>query len=110
LLLLAGLTGFDGSLAADESRSNDAPSDSTTLKPAIHATRLGYSEWEVPEAVTVITQEDIREAGYLKISEIFRSVPGFRTVNIGAESRVSYHGMAARQVRRMLGARLSNSF
>jgi iron complex outermembrane recepter protein len=102
-LLLIGLGGFHGSIAADgPPPSNDALSDSGTLAPAIHATRLDYSAWEVPEAVTVITQEDIREAGYLKISEILRAVPGFRIVDIGAESRVSYHGTNAQQVRRML--------
>ena len=102
-LLLIGLGGFHGSIAADgPPPGNDALSDSGTLAPAIHATRLDYSAWEVPEAVTVITQEDIREAGYLKVSEIFRAVPGFRIVDIGAESRVSYHGTNAQQVRRML--------
>src|SRR5688572_7272591 len=59
--------------------------------PAIHATRLDYSEFDTPEAVTVITQQQIREAGYLEISEIFRAVPGFRIVKMGDESRVSYH-------------------
>jgi outer membrane receptor protein involved in Fe transport len=102
LALLAGLTRFHCSFAVDARSTDDALADSGAAKPAIHATRLDYSTFEVPEAVTVITQEDIREAGYLKISEIFRSVPGFRIVNIGSESRVSYHGTAARQVRRML--------
>lgn len=102
LLLLAGLGGFHGSVAADGPPRDDALSDSGVLAPAIHATRLDYSAWEVPEAVTVITQEDIRQGGYLKISEIFRAVPGFRIVDVGAESRVSYHGTAAQQVRRML--------
>src|ERR1700722_7407980 len=99
LLLLAGLGGFHGSVAADGPPSDVALSDSGALAPAIHATRLDYSAWEVPEAVTVVTQEDIRQAGYLKISEIFRAVPGFRIVDIGAESRVSYHGTSAQQVR-----------
>jgi iron complex outermembrane recepter protein len=71
------------------------------LLPAIHATRLDYSEWDVPESVTVITQEDIWQAGYLEISEIFRTVPGFRIVKVGDESRVSYHGTTVRQNRRM---------
>lgn len=70
--------------------------------PAIHATRLDYSEFDTPEAVTVITQQQIREAGYLEISEIFRAVPGFRIVKMGDESRVSYHGTTGRQNRRML--------
>ena len=100
-VVFAGLSGVNGGLAA-ASPSEDALSDTGAVDPAIHVTRLDYSAWEVPEAVTVITQEEIREAGYLKISEIFRSVPGFRIVNIGSESRVSYHGTAARQVRRML--------
>jgi len=102
LLLFGGLSGLHLCMAADRAPSDDMLSDPGALKPAIHATRLDYSQFEVPEAVTVITQDDIREAGYLKISEIFRSIPGFRVVNIGAESRVSYHGTAARQVRRML--------
>jgi outer membrane receptor for ferrienterochelin and colicin len=96
-MFFAGLGGISGRAGA--SPSEDALSDPGALTPAIHATRLDYSAFEVPEAVTVITQEDIREAGYLKISEIFRSVPGFRIVNIGSESRVSYHGTTARQVR-----------
>src|SRR5688500_13307288 len=66
--------------------------DMTGAAPAIHPTRLDYSEFDVPEAVTVITQEDIRRAGYLEISEIFRAVPGFRIVKIGDESRLGYHG------------------
>ena len=77
-------------------------SDALHLPPAIHATRLDYSEFDVPEAVTVVTQDDIRLAGYLEISEIFRSVPGFRIVKIGDESRLSYHGTNGTQNRRML--------
>jgi iron complex outermembrane receptor protein len=102
LVLLCGLTEVHDSIAADGHPGDDALSDSGAPKPAIHATRLDYSAWDVPEAVTLITRDDIREAGYLKISEIFRAVPGFRIVDIGSESRVSYHGTAARQVRRML--------
>lgn len=102
IVLLIGLGVVHGSGAAEGMASDDALSDSGSPKPAIHPTRLDYSAFEVPEAVTVITQEDIRDAGYLKISEIFRSVPGFRIVNIGDESRVSYHGTTARTVRRML--------
>jgi outer membrane cobalamin receptor len=101
LLLLICLSWCQSGLAAHNSATDDSLSG-VSATAAIHATRLDYSQFEVPEAVTVITQEDIREAGYLKISEIFRSVPGFRMVNIGAESRVSYHGTAAQQVRRML--------
>jgi iron complex outermembrane recepter protein len=85
-------------------QSSLEPDDLTSgpqLDPAIHATRLDYSEWDVPEAVTVITKEDIWRAGYLEISEIFRSVPGFRIVKVGDESRVSYHGTTVRQNRRM---------
>lgn len=84
-------------LASDES-STEIPA----LPSAIHATRLDYSEFDTPEAVTVITQDDIRRNGYLEISEIFRSVPGFRIVRIGDESRVSYHGTTAIQHRRLL--------
>src|SRR3569833_147074 len=100
-LLLTVLGTLCESFASDKSATYDSLSD-VALKPAIHPTRLDYSAFDLPEAVTVITQEDIREAGYLKISEIFRGVPGFRIVNIGDEARVSYHGTAARQVRRML--------
>ncbi|MDY6948543.1 MAG: TonB-dependent receptor [Pseudomonadota bacterium] len=73
-----------------------------TPPPAIHATRLDYPEVDSPEAVTVITAEDIRLAGYIEISEIFRSVPGFRVLKIGDDSRVSYHGTTAIQQRRLL--------
>jgi iron complex outermembrane recepter protein len=76
--------------------------DMAGTAPAIHPTRLDYSEFDVPEAVTVVTQEDIRRAGYLEISEIFRSVPGFRIVKIGDESRLGYHGTTVSQHRRML--------
>ena len=76
--------------------------DMAAAPPAIHPTRLDYSEFDVPEAVTVITQEDIRRAGYLEISEIFRAVPGFRIVKIGDESRLGYHGTTVSQHRRML--------
>lgn len=76
--------------------------DMAGTAPAIHPTRLDYSEFDAPEAVTVITQEDIRRAGYLEISEIFRSVPGFRVVKIGDESRLGYHGTTVSQHRRML--------
>lgn len=88
--------------AVAQDASDDSLSDSVPLPPAIHATRLDYSEFDVPEAVTVVTQEDIRLAGYLEISEIFRSAPGFRIVKIGDESRVSYHGTIVQQNRRML--------
>src|SRR5262245_59515696 len=101
LLVVAALSGLHGSAALGASR-DDYLSASRTLAPAIHGTRLDYSKFDVPESVTVITQDEIREAGYLKISEIFRAVPGFRVVDVGAEARVSYHGTAARQVRRML--------
>lgn len=88
--------------ATAQSATDDSLTDTGLVQSAIHATRLDYSEFEVPEAVTVITQEDIRLAGYIKVSEIFRSVPGFRIVKIGDESRISYHGTAVRQNRRML--------
>jgi len=97
---LIGATTICRGGVADESR--DGLSDSPLLPPAIHATRLDYSEFDAPEAVSVVTQEDIRAAGYLEISEIFRSVPGFRIVKIGDESRVSYHGTIVQQNRRML--------
>src|SRR5688500_11835458 len=84
-------------LGSDESSTEFPP-----LPTAIHATRLDYSEFDTPEAVTVITQDDIRRSGYLEIAEIFRSVPGFRIVKIGDQSRVSYHGTTAIQNRRML--------
>lgn len=85
-----------------ESPTGDDFSGLEPTTPAIHATRLDYSEFDTPEAVTVITQQQIREAGYLEISEIFRAVPGFRIVKMGDESRVSYHGTTGRQNRRML--------
>lgn len=99
---LAAWIGTAGTSALSQDTSNDSLSDLNLLQPAIHATRLDYSEFDVPEAVTVITQEDIRLAGYLHVSEVFRSVPGFRIVKIGDESRLSYHGTAVRQNRRML--------
>src|SRR5687768_17406347 len=88
VLTLSGVAAFSPAFGAQNSYEGDL----TGAPPAIHATRLDYSEFEVPEAVTVITQEDIRRAGYLEISEIFRAVPGFRTVKIGDESRVGYRG------------------
>lgn len=101
-LSLAAWIGTAGTPALSQDASSDSLSGLNLLQPAIHATRLDYSEFDVPEAVTVITQEDIRAAGYLHVSEIFRSVPGFRIVKIGDESRLSYHGTAVRQNRRML--------
>jgi iron complex outermembrane receptor protein len=96
-LSIFSLAAFIPAVAAQSSEGELA--DAT---PSIHATRLDYSEFDVPEAVTVITQEDIRRAGYLEISEIFRSVPGFRIVKIGDESRLGYHGTTVAQHRRML--------
>lgn len=93
---------IDCGVARAESTQQDDWGSSTDLPAAIHATRLDYSEFDAPEAVTVITADDIRSAGYLEISEIFRSVPGFRVVKVGDESRISYHGTAAIQQRRML--------
>lgn len=89
---------IEASEAPEESNWEDA----SDPPAAIHATRLDYSEFDSPEAVTVITADDIRQAGYVEISEIFRSVPGFRVLKIGDESRISYHGTAAIQQRRML--------
>src|SRR4051812_26256340 len=57
---------------------NDDLTKAEPMPAAIHATRLDYSELDSPEAVTIITQDDIRRAGYLNVSEIFRAVPGFR--------------------------------
>lgn len=99
-LALVSLAASGQSLAA-EIPTDDGLSDTALLPPAIHATRLDYSEFDVPEAVTIITQEDIRLAGYLEVSEIFRAVPGFRIVKVGSETRLSYHGTALRQNRRM---------
>lgn len=99
-LFFALLTSSPITIAQSSLEQNDL-SSGPALAPAIHATRLDYSEWDVPEAVTVITQEDIWRTGYLEISEIFRSVPGFRIAKIGDESRVSYHGTTVRQNRRM---------
>jgi iron complex outermembrane receptor protein len=87
--------------AVAQELGTDELGDSSTLNAAIHPTRLDYSKFDSPEAVTVLTKEDIRSAGYLDISEIFRSVPGFRVVKIGDESRISYHGTAVRQNRRL---------
>jgi len=100
ILFFALLTSSTGT-PAQHSLDDDSLSGGPSLTPAIHATRLDYSEWDVPEAVSVITQDDIWQAGYLEISEIFRALPGFRIVKIGDESRVSYHGTTARQNRRM---------
>lgn len=98
----AALLAWSAAPGSAIAQSDEALSDAQHLPPAIHATRLDYSEFDAPEAVTVITQEDIRLAGYLEISEIFRSVPGFRIVKIGDESRLSYHGTNGTQNRRML--------
>src|SRR5688500_12747934 len=100
VLVIALLTSSRLTIAQAEPDRDDL-STGPPLVPAIHATRLDYSEWDVPEAVTVITQEDIWRAGHLEISEIFRSVPGFRIAKIGDESRVSYHGTTFLQNRRM---------
>jgi len=98
--------------AAEVKTNHEEPTDLDTfddlalesgseVEPAIHATRLKYSKFDMPEAVTVITQQQIFERGVLEVSEIFRGVPGFRIVKIGDETRVSYHGTAHRQNRRM---------
>lgn len=102
LLIAVALGGIHDRAVALTPSGGDDFSDIPKPAPAIHVTRLDYSKFDVPESVTVITQDEIREAGYLKISEIFRAVPGFRIINIGDEARVSYHGTTARQVRRML--------
>lgn len=100
VVFIALLTGSRLTMAQVALEQDDL-STGPPLVPAIHATRLDYSEWDVPEAATVITQEDIWRAGHLEISEIFRAVPGFRIAKIGDESRVSYHGTTVRQNRRM---------
>lgn len=92
------LTTCAPSWSQSSSEGDDEPAG---VSPAIHATRLTHSEFDVPEAVTTITAEEIRRSGYVEISEIFRAVPGFRVVKIGDESRVSYHGTSVRQNRRM---------
>jgi len=100
VLFCALLTSSPIALAQSLLEQDDL-SSGPPLAPAIHPTRLDYSKWDIPEAVTVITQDDIWRAGYVEISEIFRSVPGFRIAKIGDESRVSYHGTTVRQNRRM---------
>lgn len=101
LLTLINL-GAPSPAGAAQEPHDDTLSDRSFLPPAIHATRLDYSKFDLPEAVTVITQDDIRLAGHIEITEIFRSVPGFRIAKIGDESRVSYHGTNGTQNRRML--------
>lgn len=102
LICIALSTFSPGVRAQDPVATGLSKTEAESVPSAIHATRLDYSEFEVPEAVTVITQDDIRLGGYLEVSEIFRSVPGFRIVKIGDESRLSYHGTAVIQTRRML--------
>lgn len=97
LVICSAAVGAQAAIAAQ----NDAFSDTDPMAAAIHVTRLDYSKFDSPEAVTVVTQEDIRNSGYLDISDVFRSVPGFRLVKIGAETRVSYHGTTVRQNRRL---------
>ena len=99
----AGLAAAIAAVLATAVSAQDL-SDSSSgddVSPAIHVTRLYYSKFESPEAVTIVTQDDIRATGFFDISEIFRAVPGFRIVKIGDESRVSYHGTTVRQNRRL---------
>ncbi len=68
---------------------------------AIQATRLSHSKFRTAAAVTVVTQNDIRHRGYLTVHDIFRDIPGFRVSWNGSDKRVSYHGTAVRQDRRL---------
>lgn len=70
--------------------------------PAVeHASRLQQSLRDAPEAITVITGEELERWGITQIVDIFRYVPGMRISRRGAESRVAYHGTMLQQARRM---------
>ncbi len=71
------------------------------VEEAIQATRLDHSKFTAPVAVSVITQREISERGYLTLHDLFRDVPGFRVTVLGTEKRLSYHGTAVRQNRRL---------
>lgn len=103
MIHIVGVVGFVVAPLIVKADAGDSLSDadSNQVQSAIHSTRMDYSKFDSPESVTVITQEQIRSVGILDISEIFRIVPGFRIVKIGDESRVSYHGTAVRENRRM---------
>lgn len=71
------------------------------IEPAISPTRLEQSVLTVPVSVTIFTAEDLRLRGHLTLHDVFRDIPGFRVSLIGTEKRLSYHGTAVRQNRRL---------
>lgn len=75
--------------------------NSDNIDAAIQATRLPHSKFRTSAAVTVVTQDDITHRGYLTVHDIFRDIPGFRVSWNGSDKRVSYHGTAVRQDRRL---------
>ena len=59
------------------------------------ATRQTQKLTEAPAAITIINAEEIKAIGALKITDIFRMVPGMQSYHVTAnKSSASYHGMS----------------
>lgn len=59
------------------------------------ATRQTQKLTEAPAAITIINAEEIKAIGAIKITDIFRMVPGMQSYSVVAnKSTASYHGMS----------------
>jgi vitamin B12 transporter len=97
LLLMMVLTLFAGEAAAQTPRNLD-PVVVTATKTETPQERLGA-------AVTVITEDEIREKNYATLEEVLRHVPGVdiqRSGGLGKTSAIRIRGAGAQQVQVMV--------
>ena len=64
------------------------------IPQVISATHLSQKLTEAPASITIIDKEMIQASGALKISDLFRLVPGMQAYDVHTnKSGVAYHGM-----------------
>jgi iron complex outermembrane receptor protein len=64
------------------------------IPQVVSATNLSQKLTEAPASITIIDQDMIKASGALKISDLFRLVPGMQAYDVHShKSGVAYHGM-----------------
>ena len=104
-LLTAMIWIFSSAFAADEEFKDFAELDLEELlnTTVISASKHEQKLQEAPNAIYVITAEDIKRSGAVDLPDLFRSVPGVDVVNVyGNSYGVSARGFNERFAQRML--------
>lgn len=100
-LLLAGILGGHGALAADEGGLGEE-AFFNDLPLVVTVTRLPQKTTDVPASVTVIDRQMIEASGATDIPNLLRLVAGFQVGHFsGNHTTVTYHGMSDEYSRRM---------